>query len=256
MESQRPLSREVQLDAAPIAEHLYLVPSDRDLMRFHVEALFTHDAEGHLLRVNVPDGAPAPRFFLGRTADGAVLRFRHDVDDNVRRELEAASEDDHRREPTIDSPANPSRYETILARAAPVQKTWLGPAFHFPPELPPMGDTIFVTELNSQILESFLQEWIPDAHTGQPMVVTAVDDNAVAVCCTVRRTDMAHEAGVETVPAFRGRGYAAQVVAAWARAVRDLGQVPLYSTSWQNEASRAVARKLALIQFGSDLHIT
>jgi hypothetical protein len=41
-------------------------------MRLHVEALFIHDAEGQLVRVNDPDGAPAPRFFLGRTVDGAV----------------------------------------------------------------------------------------------------------------------------------------------------------------------------------------
>jgi len=67
---------------------------------------------------------------------------------------------------------------------------------------------------------------------------------------------MAHEAGVETAPPYRGRGHAAQVVAAWARAVLELGRVPLYSTSWQNEASRAVARKLSLIRFGDDLHIT
>jgi RimJ/RimL family protein N-acetyltransferase len=67
---------------------------------------------------------------------------------------------------------------------------------------------------------------------------------------------MAHEAGVETVPTFRGRGFAAQVVAAWVGAVREMGFVPLYSTSWENEASRSVARKLSLIQFGSDLHIT
>jgi mono/diheme cytochrome c family protein len=66
----------------------------------------------------------------------------------------------------------------------------------------------------------------------------------------------AHEAGVETAASCRGRGYAAPVVAAWARAVRDVGRVPLYSTSWRNEASRAVARKLGLVCFGSDLHIT
>jgi predicted GNAT family acetyltransferase len=88
------------------------------------------------------------------------------------------------------------------------------------------------------------------------MFALVVDGRAVAVCCTVRQTSEAHEAGVETVPAFRGCGYAAQVVTAWASAVRERGQVPLYSTSWQNEASRAVARKLGLIQFGNDLHIT
>ena len=225
-------------------------------MRFHVEALFTHDAEGRLLRVNEPDGAPAPRFFLGRTAEGVVLRCRYDVGADVRRELEAASTDDDLRERSLDSPTDPSRYQTILARAAPVQKTWRGPAFHFPPQLPATSEIIFVTESNAQILEEFLRAWIPDTHTAQPMVAMTIDDHAVAVCCSVRQTNMAHEAGVETVPTFRGRGLAAQVVAAWAGAVREMGFVPLYSTSWENEASRAVARKLGLIQFGSDLHIT
>jgi predicted GNAT family acetyltransferase len=88
------------------------------------------------------------------------------------------------------------------------------------------------------------------------MFVVACDGHAVAVCGSVRQTGQAYEAGVETVLAYRGRGYAARAVAAWAGVVRALGRVPLYSTSWQNTASQSVARKLALIQFGSDLHIT
>jgi hypothetical protein len=45
-------------------------------------------------------------------------------------------------------------------------------------------------------------------------------------------------------------------VAAWADAVRATGVVPLYSTAWKYQASRAVARRLGLVQFGADLHVT
>jgi RimJ/RimL family protein N-acetyltransferase len=227
----------------------------RELMRFHVEALFAHDVNGRLLRGNEPSGAEAPRFFLGRTADGPVIRFRHDLDDDTRHELEAAANDDAVNA-TLESEANPSPFEEILGRTAPVRNTWLGPAFSFPAESSESIDAVHVTNDNAQVLNAFLRDWIPDIRIGQPLFAQIVGGNAVAVCCTVRRTSDAHEAGVETVPAFRGHGYAAQVVAAWARAVREGGQTPLYSTSWQNEASRAVARKLGLIQFGNDLHIT
>jgi len=225
-------------------------------MRHHVEALFTHDAEGHLVRVNEPDGAPAPRFFLGRTVDGAVMRFRHDITHDLKSELEAAAKDDVLRENVLDSPLGVSRYEGILGRFAPVLRTWTGPAFCFPQELPTSIGTILVNEGNAQLLSPLLKPWVPDVRLSNPMVALTVDGHAVAVCCGVRRTSVAHEAGVETAPLYRGRGYAARVVVAWARAVRDMDRIPLYSTSWQNEASLAVARKLALIRFGSDLHIT
>jgi predicted GNAT family acetyltransferase len=88
------------------------------------------------------------------------------------------------------------------------------------------------------------------------MVALLDGDRAVSLCCSVRRTEDAHEAGVETAHAARGRGYALGVVAAWAAAVHAAGRFPLYSTSWENLASRAVATKLGLIQFGNDLHIT
>jgi RimJ/RimL family protein N-acetyltransferase len=228
--------------------------SHRQLMALHVEALFTHDAAGRLVRVNEPDGAPAPRFFVGRTIDGPVLRFRHDVPSDVRKELEAAVAGDVHGH-TLDAPISPTRYEAILDRWAPVQRRWAGPAFSFPDELPSAIGAILVTENNAAFLQPLLAGWIPDVPRCQPMYALAVDANAVAVCCSVRTTPEAHEAGVETALAFRGRGYAALIVAAWARAVRELGRIPFYSTSWQNEASRAVARKLGLIHFGSDLHI-
>jgi hypothetical protein len=171
-------------------------------------------------------------------------------------ELEALAEDEVRRELGPESPLSASPYEHVLARAAPVQKTWVGPAFCFPAEMRTDVGPIAITEGNADLLRPLLKEWVPDVPLSQPMFALIVEGHAVAVCCSVRRTSMAYEAGVETAVPYRGFGYAAQVVSAWAGAVHHIGRAPLYSTSWQNEASRAVARKLGLICFGSDLHIT
>ena len=54
----------------------------------------------------------------------------------------------------------------------------------------------------------------------------------------------------------RGARYAPRIVAVWARAVRALGAEPFYRTDWQNAASRAVARKLGLFPYGTDLSIS
>jgi GNAT superfamily N-acetyltransferase len=227
----------------------------RKLMRLHVEALFTHDESGRLLRVNEPDGAAAPRFFVGITTEGVLQRFRYDVDDDTRRELEDAHSDDLGRS-IEDRKPNADRYRAILDRVTPVERVWTGPAFCFPREHTASPDVVLVTAENADILQPLLASWIPDVRLNPPMFAKVVDGHAVSVCCSVRRTSDAHEAGVETAGAYRGQGYAAQVVAAWANAVREFGLVPLYSTSWENERSQAVARKLGLTHFGSDLHIT
>ena len=75
----------------------------------------------------------------------------------------------------------------------------------------------------------------------------------VSVCfCATRNSEFAIEAGLETAAAFRRRGFGARVTAAWASAIRASGRIPLYSTSWNNPASLAVARKLGLIPYASD----
>ncbi|MCR8630276.1 hypothetical protein [Paenibacillus radicis (ex Xue et al. 2023)] len=55
---------------------------------------------------------------------------------------------------------------------------------------------------------------------------------------------------------FRGKGYAAAVVAGWAMAVRKLECVPLYSTLWGNLTSQSVARKSALSLYGVNFTVT
>lgn len=227
--------------------------NDRELMRAHIDALFTHDADERLLRVNVPDGADAPRFFLGSTRHGNEWRVRHDVSNDLVDALRAAGLDERRDELM---PYDVSKYERVLGEFGAVNRTWVGPAFRFPAELPMPTQTVLLTEDNADLLEPHLVGWRPDISIGAPLFARVVDGKAVAVCGSVRITAVACEAGVETVPEYRGQGHATHAVIAWANAVRAMGVLPLYSTSWQNTASRAVARKLGLVIYGTDLHIT
>jgi hypothetical protein len=224
-------------------------------MRWHVEALFTHDDAQRLLRVNDPGGAPAPRFFLGHTVHGPVWRARADIGADVFDALERAVTRETARPHDIGVPIDASPFAEILEREAPVQRISCGPAFAFPDGLPAATNTVLVNEANVERLRLHLADWIPDLGPCDPMMMLEVEGHAVSLCASVRRTPAAHEAGVETAKPFRGRRYAPQVVTSWAAAVREMGFVPLYSTYWQNEASRAVARQLSLIQFGNDLHI-
>src|SRR5689334_2342569 len=167
-------------------------------MRLHIEALFTHDANGDMVRVNEPNGAPAPRFFLGRTAEGVVIRFRHDVDRAMRREIEAACEKQLAQPRPLDMPTDPLPYQQILDRAGPVERTWLGSAFCIPPAVQPTQPTVVVTSENADLLRPLFEAWLPDVGSSQPLIALTIDDRAVSVCCSGRRTRPAHEAAVET----------------------------------------------------------
>jgi len=228
----------------------------RELMRFHVQALFTFDEAGRLVAVNVRGGAVAPRFFLGCTAEGNVWWFRHDLGPALIDDLTTLCE---QRSATLDRAAEPAHavpFITRLSRDDPIRGTWMGPAFRFPSDLPGHPTAIRVTSENASVLSPYLEDWRDDVSGSAPMAVVLEAGKAVSVCCSVRITTHAHEAGVETHPDFRGRGHAARAVSGWARAVREMNRIPLYSTSWTNEPSRALARKIGLIQYGADLHIT
>jgi RimJ/RimL family protein N-acetyltransferase len=224
------------------------------LIRCHVEALFTHDASGDLLSVNEPSGARAPRFFAGVTCDGVLLRFRKDVSASIRRALEALAIAERLHEHPLDEPIDAARYAAILAAAAPVERSETGPAYAFPLTLAE-STAVAMDEMNAMLLDPLMPDWLPDVRLSQPMFASVVDGRAVSICASVRQTTESYEAGVETARPYRGQGHAGPAVIAWARAVRELEREPLYSTSWQNEPSRALARKLGLMQFGNDLHI-
>lgn len=224
---------------------------DRDLMRVRVEALFTHDAHGRMLRSNEPDGVPAPRLFLGRTRSGHVFRLGQAVPDSLARRLAGIID----REPPQDDlrapPVGAEALRDALERDAPIVRETAGPAYRFPDAL--RSPSIAVVSITAESARLVQETWpdlvLPD---WQPCFAVVRDGAAVSVCFSARRGRQAAEAGVNTLPEFRGRGYAAAVTAAWGAAVRDLGLVPLYSTTWDNTASQGVARRAGLLMFGAD----
>jgi hypothetical protein len=234
------------------------MPDDRELLDAHARALFTHDERGRLLSVNEPwgEGAPAPRLFFGRTRAGNLWRLRADLPEGLAEELEALCADEPSGAGLGGTPRHADACVRLLGAHAPVSGVEAGPAYRFEECPEPSRGVTRVTRANAEVLRGGFEEFVDELPSAQPFAAALEDGRAVSVCRSVRVTLAAHEAGVETLPAFRGKGYAPDVAAGWALMVRSAGAAPLYSTSWGNAASRSVARKLRLVQFASDFHVT
>ena len=131
-----------------------------------------------------------------------------------------------------------------------------GPAFLFGASPPAAADSLVVAIDRLAALAVHFRGWRADELPERQPILGICDGGAVvSVCFCARRSATAAEAGVETAAGNRGRGLAARVTAAWASAVRASGRTPIYSTSWSNAASLAVARKLGLVQFATETNI-
>lgn len=225
---------------------------DCALMGIRADTLFTYDARGRMLRSNELEGRPAPRVFLGRTATGQVLLFGEWLPDAAARRLESViarfPADGELRLP----PAALAAVREALDEHAPVTEEGGGPAYRFPEAITRPAEVVQVTEANIDVVRETYPWLFRELADWWPCFAVVRDGAAVSVCFSSRIGVAAAEAGVETLPEFRGRGFAAAVTAAWGASVRAAGRTPLYSTAWANLASQAVARQVGLILFGAD----
>lgn len=234
--------------------------ADFALACLRVDALFTRDAQGDLVNINElepdPPPGPAPRVYLGVTAGGIVRAYRQDVSAALRAAIGQFCEDAAplAHAPEAFSPA----LRAVVNAHEPSGETWeisSGPAYAFPEALMVSDGVTLIEPGYEDVLAEhfpFTATWLRESW---PCYAMLVGGRAVAICDSARRTAHVAEAGVDTVPEFRGRGYAALVTAAWANAIRAAGITPVYSTSADNLASQAVARKLGLREFGWDVSI-
>jgi hypothetical protein len=224
------------------------------LMGIHINTLFRCDPDERLRSVNEPGEPLAPRFFMGRTQAGNLWRFRYDLPNDTVQQLEQLCQSEPLSSDLVSTPRNYAAIKAVLHEHAPVQDEYRGPAYWVPASVQVPTNVVLISETNAQLLQTGFPWMLPlprDRDIG-PIAAAVAQGIAVAVCYCSRLPDQATEAGVETMEAFRGKGYATVAVAGWAAAVRRRGVIPLYSTSWDNLASQGVARKLGMVLYGED----
>ena len=223
-------------------------------MQLHVDALYVHDARGRLLARNEPGAPEPPRFFLGRTRTGTLWRLAADLPESLVRELARLAARERAPADLAQEPERLAALRLRLEEHAPIERVWRGPALRFPEQLPEApGAMPLDTDGRARAAERF--HHVPELAAREPVVGAFAEGELASVCFAATGPGPALEAGLETLPGFRGRGLATQAAAAWARHVRGAGRIPLYSTAAENGPSRRVARRLGLIAYGWDLHL-
>lgn len=224
----------------------------------HLRTMFVLNGESRITSTREPGANPGPLFALVRSATACAWTVRADVPADIANALERLA----REEPPVldlrDAPKHADRYVALLEgrpRSGPPAGASIGqsagPAFTFPDAVASPAGVVAVED--ERLLQRNFRGWVPGeiAAGRRPVMAVTQDGYPISVCFCARCSDVAAEAGVETAEAFRGLGFGPRVTAAWALAIRASGRVPLYSTSWTNTASLAVARKLGLIAYAS-----
>ncbi|GAU67168.1 Ku protein [Streptomyces sp. NBRC 110611] len=215
--------------------------------------------DGRLTAINDVGRPAPPRCFLSYTASAVEAWTSTAVPADLADELHrwAAAQPPAALAEVVGPPAEVAR---LLARHAPVTRSFVGPAFVVPESADtPAVPGIVLRDCGPSTASLFRETFpeVADSLTERQPTVAAFDgDRVVAVCCAARNSGTAYEAGTETLPGHRGRGLAPALVTRWARLVRARGGArPLYSTEWDNLASLSVARRLGMDQYAVNVNL-
>ncbi|MGE6402513.1 GNAT family N-acetyltransferase [Bacillus cereus] len=223
--------------------------SELELIAIQAEVLFVHNQVGKMICVNEQGNSKAPRFFLGRTREGNIKRYHYNLDSEMISKIEKLILE-------CSNHIEIAKIIKVLNDERTVENIWVGSAYMFPNNLNKPTRAIQITEKNKEFLRENFPNLIEQMEWRQPYFAIVENEQVVSICCSARSSPEASEASVETLAEFQGNGYGSDVVTAWAISVKEEKRIPLYSTSWENFSSQAVARKLKLIKYGMNLHIT
>jgi hypothetical protein len=218
--------------------------------RIQLETLLLLNDHGRIISTRTPRPSPGPGFILIRGATELAWAVRADVGDDVAQAINELALQEPVSPDWKRPPLHAQRYQALIEG-----RVECGPALEFPERTHEPQGVVGIHD--EALLQRHFSGWLPgEIEAGAaPVLAVLAGRHPVSVCFCARRSAVAAEAGLETAPAFRGRGLAGRVTSAWATAVRASGRTPLYSTFWANASSLAVARKLGLKIYATDWSI-
>ena len=246
-------------------------PADGDLGRLwiHARSTVALTPGGRILREGPPDNSDAPRLFFAGCAAGNLALVRHDVGEADARRAEALAQAEP---PWFDPEHRPACLDELVALAAE-----MGPARPAAPALihrlpngsaGPVEATIVRSDTidGEALLDRLARDGMPPhlVEAGfvglddfwEPWCAAMVDGEIASMAFAARLGAHGADIGVYTFPAFRGRGLAAAVTAAWSSLPSLSDRTLFYSTLNTNLASRRVAARLGLRRIGVSLRLT
>jgi GrpB-like predicted nucleotidyltransferase (UPF0157 family) len=191
--------------------------TSRALIHRQVALEYGIDAQGDL--IHLPASAERARYVIYRFNDQTVHYFHPAVPAPVREQLSIL--------PPATAFEAPATVQALLGSSD--ASPWMGTAYTL-----------------SRAPE---RQTFPDVIQEADRWVVRVQGALVSWAWSVRANALAAEAAVETALAFRGRGYARQVITAWLYHTLLSGRLPFYSHAQANTASAALARSVRLRPF-------
>jgi hypothetical protein len=133
--------------------------SDLHLIDIQISTLFVCDADGRLRYIREPgyqesELDPAPRFFMGRTLQGNVWRFRHDLPDALVCDVEPWCHTEPIALKLTDPPHNAAAIRAALHAYAPVTEEERRPAYWIPNGVQAPAEVVLISEANAHLLEA------------------------------------------------------------------------------------------------------
>lgn len=197
------------------------------------------DSAGDLIALPCENPDTLPLFYAARYTAGEVRYFRQGLAASLRSAL------------------NSLPLEVVLHDEQTVcdllmsSDTHTGRSYIFPDTLSAddYPDAVQLNTTHAALVARFNPELQVENRTVYAVIAAG---QIVSTCESSRENNQAGEAWVQTLPDYRGRGFARQVTAAWAHALQQQGKTPFYSHKHTNLASQGVARSLSLMQYIED----